>query len=147
RVPHGGKPMTANATDKMQLFSIGRQDWQTPPEFFEMLDDRFGFTIDGAAHEGNALCDLWYGPGGVVEDAFDADALNVANEVIYCIRSYQGIYPWPETFVRWASWGAHVVALLPDMTSSRWFHEHVIRKAREISFANGRLALIDPATG
>jgi len=47
-----------------------RDFWRTPPEVFAALDATYGpFTLDVAAHTENHMCDRWYGPGGVAEDA------------------------------------------------------------------------------
>jgi phage N-6-adenine-methyltransferase len=37
-----------------------REDWGTPPDFFQALDTEFGFTLDAAASPANALCPRYW---------------------------------------------------------------------------------------
>lgn len=42
------------------LFSSDKQDWETPQELFDELNNEFNFTIDVAANESNAKCKRFY---------------------------------------------------------------------------------------
>ena len=42
------------------LFSSANCEWETPPELFNELDERFHFTLDVASTDQNALCERHY---------------------------------------------------------------------------------------
>ena len=44
------------------LLSTGRDDWETPPEFFEKLDEEFHFTLDACALPETAKCPTYFTP-------------------------------------------------------------------------------------
>lgn len=41
-------------------FRSAKQDWTTPKDLFNALNEEFGFTLDLAADEDNALCPAWF---------------------------------------------------------------------------------------
>ena len=46
--------------DKDVMFSTGKDDWETPEDFFRPLDREFGFTLDACANPQNAKCKRYY---------------------------------------------------------------------------------------
>lgn len=95
-----------------------RSDWATPQWLFDLLDGEFHFTIDGAANEANHKCARWFGPGGEVENAFDAAP---EGEVIFLNPPYgRGMDDWAHMAVVWAMTNV-VVALVPNATDTKWF--------------------------
>lgn len=42
------------------MFSSDKEDWATPQEFFDKLNDEFHFTLDSAASESNHKCEKYY---------------------------------------------------------------------------------------
>lgn len=60
------------------LFSTGKNDWETPPEFFAALDAEFHFTLDACATSDNAKCARYYTP--------DENGLsqNWSKETVWC---------------------------------------------------------------
>ena len=42
------------------LFSSNSEDWETPQEFFNMLDAEFHFTLDPCASVENHKCELYF---------------------------------------------------------------------------------------
>ncbi len=44
------------------LLSTGRDDWETPPDFFEKLDEEFHFTLDACALPETAKCPTYFTP-------------------------------------------------------------------------------------
>lgn len=42
------------------FFSSKSNEWRTPPEIFEKLNEEFDFTVDVAASPENALCNKYY---------------------------------------------------------------------------------------
>lgn len=51
------------------LMSSSRDDWETPPELYQLLDGIFHFSLDAAASEANAKCPIY-----ITEEQ---DALNI----------------------------------------------------------------------
>lgn len=116
--------------------SATRTDWETPEKLFRLIE-REGerpFTLDGAANELNTKVSRWYGPGGLVEDAFDAAPVG---ETIWVNPPYgAGLSRWVELFAAWQRAGNTVVALLPAATDTGWFL-HVYRTACDVTFLAG----------
>ena len=145
----------------------GRDDWQTPPALFWLLDKEFDFDIDGAADAGNALCPRFY---AVADDAFKQ---HPARERIFVNPSYGGReYPckavcqkkrcvkrgyhnavyrpgladWTALFIKWAEAGNEVVALMPSATDAEWWAA-AAANAVETRLLMGRVGFINPDTG
>lgn len=117
------------------LYSSATDQWATPQAFFDKLNAEFGFTLDPCALPSNAKCTKYYTPtdNGLLQDW--------GGEIVFCNPPYgRAIYDW----VRKCSEEAKkpntvVVALIPARTDTRYFHEFIYTKAREIRFIKGRL--------
>jgi len=108
------------------------QEWETPQEFFDLLDTEFEFTLDVAATPENAKCKRYY----TIQD----NALwQPWDGVVFCNPPYGRLIG---KFVRKgymeAQKGATVVMLIPSRTDTRYWHNYVMR-AKEIRFVKGRL--------
>jgi len=121
------------------LYSSRSEEWSTPQEFFDALDAEFHFTLDAAATEANAKCEVWLDK--------EVDALSVPwaedHASIFCNP------PYGKEIVRWFAKareaqadGATVVMLAHARTDTRWWHEHVEGKA-EVRFVKGRLKFLN----
>lgn len=42
------------------LFSSAKEDWETPKDLFDMLDQEFHFTLDPCASNENAKCRKYF---------------------------------------------------------------------------------------
>ena len=42
------------------LFSSAKEDWETPQDFFDVLDREFHFTLDPCADDKNAKCKTYF---------------------------------------------------------------------------------------
>lgn len=42
------------------LFSSNKEDWETPIDFFNILDEEFHFSLDPCADHNNHKCDRYY---------------------------------------------------------------------------------------
>ena len=112
------------------LYSSGRGDWGTPPDFFARLDGEFRFTLDVCASDWSAKCGEYY----TVED----DGL-ARRWVGRCWMNP----PYGREIGRWVEKASRgeaelVVGLVPARTDTRWWHDYVMR-AREVRFVRGRL--------
>ena len=103
--------------DKDVLFSSKTDLWETPQDFFDMLDAEFGFTLDAAADAQNHKCPRYY--------TREQDGLKQPwPGAVWCNPPYgRQIDKW----VQKASYenavnNNTIVMLLPARTDTRWFH-------------------------
>lgn len=116
------------------LFSSKTNEWATPLALFQELDKEFGFTLDPCATPQNAKCKKFY----TLED--DGLTRDWGGQKVFCNPPYgREIGRWVEKCYREAKRGALVVALIPARTDTRYFHEFIWKKAKEIRFLRGRL--------
>ena len=117
------------------MFSSATDNWSTPQDFFDKLNDEFHFTLDVCADENNHKCEHYY--------TKEIDGLiRPWVGTVWCNPPYgRKIGEW----VRRAHFSSHigsatVVMLLPARTDTRWFHEYIYNKPNtEIRFIKGRL--------
>lgn len=118
--------------NKEAMFSSKTDRWETPQDFFEKLNQEFGFEIDVCALPENAKCSRYFSP---MDDGLKQDWTGVC----WCNPPYgRAIGKWVEKAYASAVKGATVVMLLPARTDTRWFHDWIYGKA-EIRFVRGRL--------
>ena len=48
------------AQQNAALFSSAKEDWATPQDFFDKLNEEFGFDLDPCASEENHKCEHYY---------------------------------------------------------------------------------------
>lgn len=117
------------------LFSSKNIEWETPQSFFDELNNEFHFTLDSCALPHNAKCERFYTPE---QDGLSQDW---EGERVFCNPPYgSSIYNW----IRKCSMESKkpntlVVALIPVRTDTKYFHEFIYKKVKEIRFVKGRL--------
>jgi phage N-6-adenine-methyltransferase len=116
-------------------------DRETPPEFFEPLNERFNFTIDVAASKENAKLERFY---TAEEDGLTRSWLG---EHVWCNPPYSEIEPWVAK--AWQSNAELVVMLLPaNRTEQKWWQRWIEPGRRvgtlAVEFLPGRLRFIPP---
>lgn len=116
--------------------------WQTPDALYLALHQEFDFTIDVAAHAGNARCDRYF------DKESDALAQSWAGERVFCNPPYgRELDRWVRKAMTEAQeFGALVVNVLPARTSNNWFHRYCLPHA-EIRFIRGRLSFTQGGSG
>ena len=118
------------------IMSSNSQEWETPQNFFDRLDEEFHFTLDAAATSENAKCSHYY---TLQDNALWQRWVGV----IWCNPPYGRVIG---KFVRRgfeeAQSGAVVVMLIPSRTDTAYWHNFVM-KAKEIRFVRGRLCFSD----
>jgi phage N-6-adenine-methyltransferase len=113
-------------------FLSTREDWETPQAFFNVLNERFWFTLDACATEENAKCGEYYSPE---DDALTKDWPGV----VWCNPPYShGIGAWVRKAYHEASHGSLVVMLIPARTDTAWWHDYVMA-ASEVVLIRGRM--------
>lgn len=120
------------------LYSSEKDDWETPQEFYDRLDEEFGFTLDPASSDENHKCEKHF------TKKEDGLLKSWQGETVFCNPPYgRQIAPWVEKGYRESrDEDTMVVMLLPARTDTRWFHDHIYGKA-EIRFIKGRLKFGD----
>ena len=118
--------------------------WTTPIDFFNKLNDEFGFGLDAAALSNSTLVpDNWYGPDHpelIRRDAFRRMwSIDAGGKPIWLNPPYgRVIGDWMKKANAEAKdGGATVVCLVPARTDTNWWHDYCIQ--HEVRFIKGRL--------
>jgi len=136
------------------MFSSKSSEWETPKEFFSMLDKIFHFTLDPAATEDNRLCkkfftmednaleQSWYGEVAFLNPPYGRKIAlwmkKCAEEKEYAEVVFD-TSPCPAREPR-----SLIITLIPSRTDTKWMHTHVYGKANWIIDIPGRLKFDNP---
>lgn len=116
----------------------GKNDWQTPPDLFQKLNNHFNFECDVAASHQNRLCNKYFTAEHSCLGKSNWTPMNFMNPPYgYVITRFVA-----KAYQQYTDKGYATVALLPARTGTKWFHEYVYNKA-EILFLKGRLYFYD----
>ncbi|MBS6993166.1 MAG: adenine methyltransferase [Alistipes sp.] len=117
------------------MFFSATDMWATPQNLFDELNAEFHFTLDPCATAENAKCKKFYTRA---EDGLKQDW---EGETVFCNPPYgRAIYDWiKKCYTESLKPGTVVVALIPARTDTRYFHEFVYHKVKDIRFIKGRL--------
>lgn len=116
------------------MMSSTTDEWATPQDFFDGLNQEFGFGLDVCATAENAKCDAYYTKkqDGLTQ-AWNEDAA-----VCWMNPPYgRQISAWMKKAYTESRRGVTVVCLVPARTDTAWWHEYAMRG--EIRFIRGRL--------
>ncbi len=116
--------------DKKLFFSSENQNWCTPQDLFDKLNEEFNFVLDAAATDKSAKCKKYFTPkDNGLEQSWRCGG------VVFCNppygRNIAGIWV-KKAYEEWLK-GATVVMLLPSRTDTKWFHNFIYGKA-EVRF-------------
>lgn len=121
------------------LLSSKSDDWATPPDFFDRLDEIFNFQLDAAASPHNAKCSTFFTKtqNGLAQSwhPFKRIWLNPPYG--------RGIEQWMQKAYEEANEGCVVVCLVSARTDTRWWHDWVKNKAK-VTFIKRRLKFRNP---
>lgn len=112
------------------LFASTTDDWVTPQNLYNELDQEFNFTLDPCSDDKNAKCKKHYTKedNGLLQDW--------SNDIVFMNPPYgREIGKWVEKAY---NSNTTVVCLLPARTDTKWFHDYIYNKS-EIRFIRGRL--------
>lgn len=118
------------------MFSTGKDDWETPQDLFDKLDEEFQFDLDVAANSENTKCEWW------LTDALNESWLGYR---CWCNPPYsRGLQA---KFIAKAHEerlkGTLTVMLLPARTDTKAFHKYIYNQPGvEIRFLKGRLRFV-----
>lgn len=115
------------------LLSHNSDEWYTPQDFYDNLNDEFSFTLDPCSTDSNCKCAKHY-------TAADNGLLKSwAGETVFCNPPYSDIKAWvKKCYEESLSGNTTVVLLIPSRTDTSYFHDYILGKA-EIRFIRGRL--------
>lgn len=118
------------------LLSTGKDDWETPKDFYKKLDDEFHFTLDPCCTHESAKCEKHYTKN---DDGLGKDW---SGEIVFCNPPYSkkgNQDAWvKKCYTESLKPNTTVVALLPARTDTNRFHDYILGKA-EIRFIRGGL--------
>ena len=118
------------------MFSSKTDQWATPQDFFDKLNDEFHFTLDPCADETNHKCEKYF----TKED--DGLIQCWRGETVFCNPPYgREIGNWVKRCYMHSVVDCGIaVMLIPARTDTKWFHEYIYNKPNvEIRFIKGRL--------
>ena len=118
------------------MFSSQTDQWATPQDFFDKLNEEFHFTLDPCADEFNHKCEKYY------TEEQDGLSQSWEKETVFCNPPYgREIGKWVEkAYAENLVGGAFVVMLIPARTDTKWFHDYIYKKHNvEVRFVKGRL--------
>lgn len=117
------------------MFSSKSELWETPQKFFDELNEQFHFDLDPCATKDNAKCIQFFTP--------EVDGLKQdwGGHKVFCNPPYgRKLYDWvKKAYDESRKDNTTVVMLIPARTDTRYFHEYIYHKAKEIRFIRGRL--------
>ena len=121
------------------MFSSKTDQWATPQDFFDELNEEFKFTTDVCADETNHKCDYYFSK----KDSIDGLKMDWTGRCWMNPPYGREIGLWVKKASEEVKRGVPlVVCLLPARTDTKWFHEYIYGKA-EIRFIKGRLKFGD----
>lgn len=114
------------------LLTSKTDDWSTPQDFFDKLNDDFNFTVDVCASHTNHKCDRYY------TKEHDGLTHDWSHERVWMNPPYgKDISKWMKKAYESSKEGALVVCLVPSRTDTRWWHDYAMKG--DITFVRGRL--------
>ncbi len=119
------------------MLSNKSDEWETPQDLFNKLNNEFHFTLDPCSTDYNHKCAKYY--------TMESDGLiqDWSGEIVFVNPPYgHSIGKWVEKCYKEHLKGITIVMLIPSRTDTKWFHQYIWNKA-EIRFIKGRLKFIN----
>lgn len=120
------------------MFSSKTDQWATPQDFYNQLNEEFHFTLDPCADEFNHKCEKYF----TEED--NGLSKDWGGETVFCNPPYgKEIGKWcKKCYEESKNPNTTVVLLIPARTDTKYFHDYIYHKA-ELRFVKGRLKFGD----
>ena len=129
-------------SEKMKVhYSSETNEWETPQNVFDELNDEFNFMLDPCATKENAKTDKFF----TIED----DGLSQEwTETTFMNPPYgREIKKWVKKAYEESLKGTVVVCLIPARTDTSYWHDYIFEKACEVRFVKGRIKFGDSKQG
>ena len=120
------------------VMSSDKQDWETPQELFEKLNDEFHFELDAFASDKNAKCKHYFTEE---DDSFQQDWTKYKSIFInppYTSKVQDEVLKKINDTIS-TDWDGVIVLLIPARTDTKRWHDYIFNKADDIRFLRGRL--------
>jgi site-specific DNA-methyltransferase (adenine-specific) len=116
------------------MFSSQSNEWSTPQDFYDKLNQEFKFTLDPCATSNNHKCKKYY------TSADNGLKQSWVDETVFCNPPYgRELKKWVEKCYReHIENGITIAMLIPSRTDTSYFHDFIYNKS-EIRFVRGRL--------
>ena len=126
----------------------GRQNWATPPPFYNWLNETFGpFVVDVCAEEWSAKCPFYYDKqADGLSQNWAKDCKRISEDgKFFCNPEFDGPDAWLEKGYKHARYdGVGGLYVLPNSTDVAWFHDFAT--LGDIVLIRGRINF-DPPPG
>jgi len=116
------------------VFSSKSAEWETPQDFYDKLDQVWGFTLDPCCVPSSAKCKKYF---TIKDDGLSKDW---SGHRVFMNPPYgRSVGKWvKKAYEEGQKENTCVVCLLPARTCTKWFHEYCM-KGHAIHFVKGRL--------
>jgi len=124
--------------NEKKAFSTRTEEWETPLDLYNKLNNIYKFTLDPCCTKESAKCDKYYTKedNGFIKDW--------SNEVVFMNPPYgRQIGLWIEKAYKESLKGAIVVCLIPARTDTKYWHNFIFKYAKQILFIKGRISFIN----
>lgn len=115
-----------NEATRKAMHSSKTDEWSTPQDFFDVLNQEFDFGLDAAATAENAKCPRFYSA------EFDSlrccwlePVLHRERKTVWCNPPYSRLAEFLAKAAAERLIGVTTVMLIPSRTDTKAFHEHV----------------------
>ena len=117
--------------------------WETPKEFYDLLNNEFNFTLDPCCVPATAKCDTFFTPSD------DGLAQSWEGHTVFMNPPYgREIVQWMHKAAEESvEHGITVACLVPSRTDPKWWHDTVMNYGADVRFVKGRLKFGTNKTG
>jgi len=116
------------------MFSSKSNEWETPQDFYDKLNNQFKFTLDPCCTASSAKCSKYY----TSQD--DGLLQSWKDETVFVNPPYGNIKAWvKKAHDESINHNAIVVMLIPARTDTKYWHDYIMTEADSIYFVKGRL--------
>ena len=127
-------------------FESAKQEWETPDEIFDILNDEFSFTFDLAADSNNAKVINYFTKE---QDAITQEWIEDVNWLNppYGGTSKNSLKNWvKKSYEQTQKYDNTIVLLIPARTNTNWWHQYCML-ADKIYFVKGRIKFVGAKYG
>ncbi|WDW17303.1 phage N-6-adenine-methyltransferase [Enterococcus faecium] len=120
------------------IMTSDNQDWETPQELFDNLNNEFDFELDAFASDKNAKCKHFFTER---DDSFQQDWTKYKSIFInppYTSKVQDEVLKKINDTIS-SNWMGVIVLLIPARTDTKRWHDYIFNKADDIRFIKGRL--------
>lgn len=119
------------------LFTSNKEDWETPQDLFNKLNEKYHFTFDLAASDSNAKCKSYFTE---TDDSLSQNWHRISGNVFLNPPYGRELHKWVKKAYEESLLKAEgdIVMLIPARTDTSYWHDFIFGKA-QIKFLRGRL--------